>query len=475
MESIILQILEKYAKIFMKEGYFGAEEDGNKSLGELAKWTQLECNNLATEILQVYLESLNLTLRESKKQRLEKGWRIKEKNCPRTIMTSVGSISFKRDRYLDDSGKSFYLLDEMMQIGKNDRVDDYVKADLVSAATKESYSKASEHVVSGNVSRQTVKNSILELGDMSAFEDIPKEKRQAKEIHIYADEDHAHMQKPGKKKGKKSRIVPLVVVTEGTESIGTSRRKTVNPHYFVNKKFDTERLWEDVYSYVYTHYELTGNEKIYVHGDGAAWINRWQEYFPDAEFVLDGFHLFKAIRKLSNRFPKQSVRIRLCHALEENNLQKAKEILSSLYELCEKESDIDLIRTISTYLLGNWNGAVKRVLIGSNGGSCTEAQISHVLSERISRNPLGWSEEGLGILSTQRMYILNGGRISGRSFETHKERALRDKEIRKEIFKRTGEKLDWSIFEEEKVIFDGSSATRHLIDSMGCIKDVFAI
>ena len=38
-------------------------------------------------------------------------------------------------------------------------------------------------------------------------------------------------------------------------------------------------------------------------------------------------------------------------------------------------------------------------------GSCTEGQISHVLSERFSQDPMGWSEECLGKLSQARVYL----------------------------------------------------------------------
>ena len=63
------------------------------------------------------------------------------------------------------------------------------------------------------MSRQTVKNHIRKINALEKQPENP-EKRVVKELHVYADEDHVHMQKPNKERGKKSKIVPLVTVTE---------------------------------------------------------------------------------------------------------------------------------------------------------------------------------------------------------------------------------------------------------------------
>ncbi|MGN1381739.1 MAG: hypothetical protein ACI4W2_02860 [Eubacterium sp.] len=54
---------------------------------------------------------------------------------------------------------------------------------------------------------------------------VSEAKRKVNVLHVFADEDHVHMQKAGKKPGKRSRIVPLVTVKEGICSIGTHREK----------------------------------------------------------------------------------------------------------------------------------------------------------------------------------------------------------------------------------------------------------
>ena len=86
----------------------------------------------------------------------------------------------------------------------------------MSMATEVSYAKSAETVTGGQLSRQCVRECILKLGAIEKRPQPYEPKRKVKELHLFADEDHVHMQREGKAKGKKSRMVPLVTVTEGS-------------------------------------------------------------------------------------------------------------------------------------------------------------------------------------------------------------------------------------------------------------------
>ena len=81
--------------------------------------------------------------------------------------------------------------------------------------------------------------------------------------------------------------------------------------------------------------------------------------------------------------------------------------------------------------------------------------MSHVLSERFSRNPMGWSKEVIGKLSVLRVYKKNGNKIDSSIYSKTGNEQYRD------CVNKTNEKLNWSIF-------DDSSATRILIKGIGC-------
>ena len=58
------------------------------------------------------------------------------------------------------------------------------------------------------------------------------------------------MQREGRAKGKKSRMVPLVTVTEGIEKESKGRNRTRNAMHFVDENFDTKALWKSVEGYI---------------------------------------------------------------------------------------------------------------------------------------------------------------------------------------------------------------------------------
>lgn len=121
---------------------------------------------------------------------------------------------------------------------------------MVDAATEHSYAKSAQIVTGGVVSRQTVRNQILKI-HVPELKPAVKNKG-VKELHVFADEDHVHMQRPNKEKGKKGQIVPLVTVTEGINMEG-NRHYTENPMSFVNEEFDTKNLWKTVSGYIGEH------------------------------------------------------------------------------------------------------------------------------------------------------------------------------------------------------------------------------
>ena len=58
----------------------------------------------------------------------------------------------------------------------------------------------------------------------------------------------------------------------------------------------------------------------------------------------------------------------------------------------------------------NWTSAKLRLLKESGiEGSSTEGYVSHVLSDRMSSRPMGWSKKGMAKMAELRAYYYNGG------------------------------------------------------------------
>lgn len=188
---------------------------------------------------------------------------------------------------------------------------------------------------------------------------------------------------------------------------------------------------------------------------------------------MDGYHLGKYIHTLSRKFPNKNVSRRIRGALQENDRKHIDEILQSLYDESENEHQRKSLLDFGKYVMGSRKEIVNKKVLDIPG-SCTEAQISHVFSERFSRDPLGWSEEGLGKLTKLRVYKKNGGEISAADFKEEQEETYREyaDSIIDEVM--SGKK-DWSIFDGESLVFDTVSLVNILDTSLSQVYHKFTI
>lgn len=70
------------------------------------------------------------------------------------------------------------------------------------------------------------------------------------------------------------------------------------------------------------------------------------------------------------------------------------------------------IEQLRKYVLGNWP-AVRRTLRNKLVNGCSaESHVSHILSDRLSSRPMGWSQTGADRMSKLRCYDKNNGRAA---------------------------------------------------------------
>lgn len=455
METIIQQItIDLVRKIVMK-----ASGEELSDLDALAAAIFEDCAGSARLILQEVIRLRNLEFRADKAFRKEKGLVLKEKDRPRQILTKLGMIEWERDYYYDKaSGQFLYPLDHMLGIRSYERIGDEVTAQLLNRAAEVSYARSADIVTGGQVSRQTVRDHLLKA-------DIPQmppaeEGRKVRELHLYADEDHAHLQKPGKKHGKQNQSVPLVTVTEGTRKAGTGRNRTIAPMHFADEDLSTKKLWSSVEGYIEKAYDIDGIEHIYIHADAGNWITGGLSGFSQVVHVMDGYHFEKEMKRMAKRYHERNVRIAIRNALKADDRKRAERFLQDLPDADEE------LRKFETYLFGNWEAIRNRAVLDVPG-SCTEGQVSHVLSERLSRNPLGWSRKGLGKMSKLRVYWCNGGKLTGRDMKPQEDQECYREYAERFLKENLQGAIDWSIFEPARPIMDGSYGTQVLMRYYG--------
>ena len=470
MNNIIQQISEKLTKKILEKAYSG----GICDIDLLSSSVLEDCKSAARDILEAIVSDLNIKIREDKPSRKARGLILKEKNRERSLLTELGRLDLPRDYYYDKKEEKYdYLLDRVIGLQGYERISAGVRAKLVSMATEVSYAKSAETVTGGQLSRQCVRECILKLGAIEKRPQPYEPKRKVKELHLFADEDHVHMQREGRAKGKKSRMVPLVTVTEGVEEESKGRNRTRNAMHFVDENFDTKALWKSVEGYIGASYDIESIEKIYIHADGGKWITNGLESFSNVTRVMDGFHLEKRLKEVSRKFPGSNLRQRIKAAIERGDRKKLDMLMQEMYARSQDKKQIEFTTKLGRYLTENFE-EIRNRLKSDAVGSCTEGQVSHILSARFSRNPMGWSEEGLGKLSKQRVYIKNNGKIEASDFKK-KEKSGGDsyREYADRIIEEAcrGAK-DFSIFEKQGPIFDGASGTQMAIRHMGMNRNI---
>lgn len=439
MDTRIAQTLENFTKkivnVFEKDEIFELED--------LESNFKRPTHEFLKGICELYIEIIDEVFISQKQERKEAEITVHKRNVSREILGSFGLIKPRRTYFKVEDQYSF-LADKVVGIEPYDRVSMSVSAELVDSAAYMSYQRSAKVVTDSNISRQTVMKKIRRT---KGLELIPGDtKRKVKILHIVADEDHVAMQ------SGKNRQVPLITVHEGILPVSKNRNRCVNARHFSDYRKSTKELWEEISAWIYAEYDLDVTERIYLHGDGASWIRQGLEILPDCRFVLDKYHIEKSVKTVLAG-ERKAYHFRLRKAFEIFNINEIGKITDEMLTEVGSRNEAEIIIGFKRYIFNNWDGIKIRQEEPVCGGSCTEAQISHVLAERLSRNPLGWSEEGLGYMSRLRVYKVNGENVTTKNFvRKNDENALSEMEkrviaIAKQVFT---DMRDYSIFEPQK-------------------------
>ncbi len=486
-EDIIPQIMEEFLKNVMDVYKKLLTNPYGTDFTDMTLMVKQYTDLMGRKIIKMFMEGLDLLIREDKKR---KELYTNEKRDKKSIMTLLGTIEYKRTYYkLKKNPKRFkpqddtlisaylptytYLLDDILDIRRHERIDENVKLKLVENAIDMSYEKSAKITLPHeSITRQTVLNTLREIGEVdtslrekleerleiktgkteklrerensnkSKNENKDKDKKSVKFLYIEADEDHVSLQS-----GKRE-MTKLVYIHEGKDEKESTpdRIKLKNVHYRTYIEESPDDIWEDVLNYIYENYEYEDIEKIYIAGDGAKWIRAGLEWIPKSRFVLDRYHLNKYITKIGTRYPKFKEKLidlvspyisEPTHISSITNLFK---ILSEKITEDEKMGRIDktsaknqkrIVKSVQRYITNNWDGIKIYQEDPYTIGPSAEGHIGHVLSDRLSRRPLGWSKEGLKIMAKLRVFKKNNGNLR----EFMRLRRKFDKKVKEEKLK----------------------------------------
>ena len=140
-----------------------------------------------------------------------------------------------------------------------------------------------------------------------------------------------------------------------------------------------------------------------------------QQLIPHSRLILDGYHLEKELRSFlrlegASCYAK-AIRDSMC---KEDGYETFEQYCERIFSKQTTEKGRDKVRKFVEYCANHWSAIVAR-MSKQTCGSCTEPQVSHVLSDRLSRNPIAWSKEGLNRMTMLVVYTKNGGKVCAKA------------------------------------------------------------
>ena len=447
-----MEIIQQIAVKAVEEIYESVKTTGLSDIGKAVKALTPVVSTTVLRILTAFLEKMDENLvAGAKTLRKEDGITVKERNVSRAWLTELGELTYKRTYFRLRDGSYVYLLDHVIGVESYERISKELVADILQAATVKSYQQAIESTKQ-ELSRQTVHNRLAALDDLV----MPVERVEStpETLDIFADEDHVHLTPKGQA------IVPLVTITEGIDVSNPKRHKTIHPLHVAAFGMAPDAFKENVLAVLTERYDLNEVKQINVHADGGSWIQGLQQLIPHSRLVLDGYHLEKELRSFL-RLEGAS-----CYAEVIRDSMRKEDGYEAFERYCEAifskqatEKGQKKVRDFVEYCANHWSAIVVR-MSKETCGSCTEPQVSHVLSDRLSRNPIAWSKEGLNRMTMLVVYTKNGGKVCAKDVRIrvneqakasfHEDGYARYSDYaKKQSDEMLNVKHDWSLFEHE--------------------------
>ncbi len=412
MNNSIIEIAQLITKGF--EENFEKMITEKKDISELILEIKKTLDNVGSMLITEALETMDLMVRND--ARRKQNWYVKEKAAPNTYATLFGEIHYQRTYYKNKhKNEHCYLSDELVGIGPYDKMDVSLKARLIEEAIETPYARSGKKATEQlEISSQSVMNSIREIGGTENHAvKIVKNKSTPKVIYIEADEDHVALQKGGCAEPK------LVYVHEGKRLVGKDRWELIRPRYFGGMYRESEDLWTEVADYVYQAYDYEKIDKIYLSGDGAGWIKTGGSFISKSIFVLDRYHLNKAIKKAGGHIENGEREI--WRAIKSEDKEYLKVVFDTIEDMTESETKVAAILKMRTYILNHFD-SIKYHYVRDYVGCSAEGHISHIYSDRLSSRPLGWSREGVDQMARLRVFRANGGNVYDLTLKKKQER-----------------------------------------------------
>lgn len=386
-----------------------------KDFYSLEKSVKSSTEAFSAAFLSNVLTSMNEKIYKDAWRKLS--YTVARNNEQRTVISSVGDVTFNSTYYQKISDGSYhYLVEEIIGLDKHERFTEEAETIMLTEALKTSYSEAAKVLPSKTeITKTTVMNKVHGIAENIPLIE-PVQKKICKYLFIEADEDHvAEQHGRWTKKGENSSFISkLAYVYEYKQESEKckARKELVNTFYFggvYSGSDGVEKFWSNVQEFIEKNYNTDELTRIYISGDGASWIKQGATYLSKALFCADKFHMMKYINAASNQMldEKDIAKSNIYRLLYKRDKKGFKNYVDEMLACARNTEPIE---NLKTFVLGNWSAVMRTYHNRIVDGCSAESHVSHVLSDRLSSRPMGWSKRGADRMSKLRCYEKNYGR-----------------------------------------------------------------
>lgn len=359
---------------------------------------------MGTALYGAILQGVDDGLRETTPE----GWKNvgREK---RTIMTCVGSITYKRRIYKDTTGKRRKPVDEVLGIERYGRYSLGVQQKGSYLASELPYREAADSLswlIRNHVSHSAIGRMIRTVGTSLQAEEQDRleqvfekgarlEPGRLPAKVLYGESDGVFV--PLQREAKKKVEVRVGVMYTGKKVIGVGRKALENK-VVVTKIVKNSQEWQEtILKSAYEHYDLSKTVQMVVGGDGNSWVKQSFDLLGlPTLFVLDRYHLYRNARRAFGYTHKTETWIKM---ICEGHLEK---VLPEMMAVIAKSPPrkADAMKAFIKYLINNIDGLLDPDCrshltpgLGNLGG--IEGNVDKLVVRRLKGRGRSWRLDGI--------------------------------------------------------------------------------
>jgi len=234
-------------------------------------------------------------------------YKVKGKR-PKRLDTIVGDVTYTRRYYYDTQKEEHVaLLDMLLGLDKGQRVSPGLSHVAVTQGVRgPSYREARDSLedLYGHrmLSHETVRQLVMQTGEkiqaeQKAQQQEPEGKRKVPVLYLEVDGYSAHMQNDSQNR----REVQMLLSHEGWAkryaSSDQDQYELVGRYHYQRIADSDSDFWEEASRALYSRYDLK-DTVVVINGDRAKWIREGVNYFDNAIYQMDRWHLIEDFRHL---------------------------------------------------------------------------------------------------------------------------------------------------------------------------------